>query len=113
VANRELAKHVVEVLTFPGCPHAQPAIELAERVVAEADAATQIRLVNVGSADAATRHRFLGSPSIRVDGRDIEPGADTRSDYGVLCRIYQTPHGVSGLPDERWLRQALTPALAN
>ena len=51
--------------------------------------------------------RFLGSPTVRVNGRDVEPGADDRDDYVFSCRIYRNQGGVSGQPDERWLRAAL------
>jgi hypothetical protein len=42
-----------------------------------------------------------------VDGRDIEPGADERSDYALACRVYRTADGVSGTPDMSWLRAAV------
>ena len=67
----------------------------------------ELKLVNVVDPDAAERERFLGSPSIRVEGRDIEPGAQARTDYALACRVYRTDGGVSGQPDERWLRDAL------
>ena len=51
--------------------------------------------------------RFLGSPTIRVNGRDIEPGADARSEFTLACRVYRTDSGFSGQPDDRWLRDAL------
>ena len=73
----------------------------------------ELKLVNVANSDAAERERFLGSPSIRVDGRDIEPGAEVRADYALSCRLYRTEDGASGQPDERWLREALRPAEAD
>jgi hypothetical protein len=42
-----------------------------------------------------------------VDGRDIEPGADERSDYALACRVYLTTDGVSGTPDMSCLHAAL------
>jgi hypothetical protein len=54
--------------------------------------------------------RFLGSPSFRVDGRDIEAGADERRDCAFSCRLYQTPIGARPLPPEDWLRIALDAA---
>lgn len=63
--------------------------------------------MNVHDPTAAKRLRFLGSPTIRVDGRDIEPGADERIEYVLACRVYRTEHGAAGVPDERWLRDAL------
>ena len=102
-----MAQHLVEVLTFKGCPHGDPALALAQRVVDEVAADAVVRRVNVADADAAAKERFLGSPTIRVDGNDIDPTAAERYDYALSCRVYQTTAGVSGQPDEQWLRDAL------
>lgn len=67
----------------------------------------EIRVVEVEDVETAERLRFLGSPTIRVDGRDIEPGAGERTDYTLSCRIYRMGGETSGRPDERWLRAAL------
>jgi len=67
-----------------------------------------VRLVRVPDLEAAERLRFLGSPTVRVDGRDVEPGADRRTDFVLACRLYVTPDGCSGEPPERWLREALS-----
>lgn len=97
---------LVEVVTFEGCPHAAPAVALARRVADEAGISADVRLVDVADGEAE-RQRFLGSPSIRVDGRDVEPGADLRRDYMHGCRLYATSAGRGALPDETWLRDAL------
>ena len=102
-----MSKLVVEVLTFEGCPHGDPAVEMARRVVAEMDADAEVRRVDVPDADTAVKERFLGSPTIRVGGNDIDPSAAERSDYALSCRLYRTAAGVSGQPDEQWLRDAL------
>jgi len=102
-----MSKPVIEVLGFDGCPNVEPAIALVERVLGESALDAEVRRVEVVDADAAARLRFLGSPSIRVDGRDIEPGADDRADHVFACRVYRTDTGMSGQPDERWLRDAL------
>ena len=98
----------VEVLTFEGCPNAAAARELVERVVAESRVEAEVAYADVPDPEAAGRLRFLGSPTIRVDGRDIEPGADERTEYVLACRIYRTDEGIAGVPDDRWLRDALT-----
>jgi hypothetical protein len=98
---------LVEVLTFRGCPHAEPALELVRRVVAESRVGAIVRRVDVPDAEAAAAQRFLGSPTIRVDGRDIEPGVAERNRYVLSCRIYRTRAGLTGQPDEQWLREAL------
>ena len=67
----------------------------------------EIRMVEVPDVETAERFRFLGLPTIRVDGRDIEPGADERDQFMLACRVYRPASGFSGEPDERWLRRAL------
>lgn len=52
--------------------------------------------------------RLLGSPTLRVNGHDVEPAADEPTDYGMKCRIYRTPEGLTGLPADRWILAALT-----
>lgn len=101
---------LVEVLTFEGCPHAESALDLVRRVIAESGAGATLRRVDVPDAESAETHCFLGSPTIRVNGRDIEPGIDERVQYMLSCRIYRTEDGVRGEPDERWLREALRAA---
>ena len=101
---------VVEVLTFEGCPHAEPALELIKRVLADSGVGATVRRVDVPDAEAAAAQRFLGSPTIRVNGRDIEPGIAEREQYVLSCRIYRTDSGITGEPDEQWLREALSAA---
>lgn len=96
----------VEVLTFAGCPNAGPALALVERVSAELGIDADVQRIDVEDSDHAEALRFLGSPSIRVDGRDIEPGAEERSDHVFSCRVYPSESGLRGLPDERWLRDS-------
>jgi hypothetical protein len=96
----------VEVLAFQGCANRQQALDLVRRVAGELGLDPEVRIVEVPDPDAAEREGFLGSPTIRVNGRDIEPGADARTEYVHACRIYQTGAGPRGLPDEAWLRAA-------
>lgn len=58
----------------------------------------------VETEDDAARLRFLGSPTVRVDGCDVEAGAEDRSDFGMECRVYFSS---DGLPASAWIRDAL------
>ena len=98
---------LIEVLTFQGCPNAEPAVELVERVVSELGVEARVRRIEVADHEEAATHRFLGSPTIRVNGRDIEPSAGERAGHTLACRVYQTDNGLRGAPDERWLRATL------
>lgn len=97
----------VEILTFEGCPNGAPAQELVAEVARELGVEAAIEVVDVPDPDAAERLRFLGSPTIRVGGRDVEPGAEARTDFVLSCRIYRTDAGTSGLPPRDWIRAAL------
>lgn len=98
----------IDILVFDGCPNAEPTRELVERVANELALQPEIDVVVVPDAEAAEGARFLGSPTVRVNGHDIEPGAEARRDYSMSCRVYQTAGGLAGQPDEAWLRDALT-----
>jgi hypothetical protein len=98
---------LVEVLYFDGCPNHHPAIALVERMSRELGLVLELRLVNVPDQEAAQRLRFLGSPTVRVGGVDVDPRTEERDDYTLSCRLFQTGAGISGQPDERWVREAL------
>jgi hypothetical protein len=98
---------LVEILYFNGCPYYEQTTSRLERVAAELGLRPEIRLVKVADAEAAARQRFLGSPTVRVNGKDVEPGAEKRGDYGLFCRVFTTERGLSGQPEERWIRDAL------
>jgi hypothetical protein len=100
----------VEILYFEGCPNQEPARLLVERLAGELGIEPEIVLVEVADPDRAVLSRFLGSPTVRVDGVDVEPGAEKRRDFALSCRIYRGERGLSDQPDERWVRDALSEA---
>jgi len=97
----------VEILYVDGCPNLEPARALVERIGAQLRVEPEIQLVEIADPEEAIELRFLGSPTIRVDGRDVEPGADERRDFVFACRVYRSEHGFSGQPEEGWIRKAL------
>jgi hypothetical protein len=98
----------VEILYFEDCPNHEPARALVERLAMELRIEPEIQLVEVPDPNAAVSLRFLGSPTIRVNGRDVEPGAQERRDFAFACRLYRSKHGVAEQPEEGWVRAALT-----
>jgi hypothetical protein len=100
----------VELFYFEGCPSYQRLLPRLARLLEDAGVDAELEVRCVQSAEAARRVRFLGSPTVRVDGRDVEPGAEQRHDFGLKCRLYHSPAGISGeLPDE-WILAALSEA---
>ena len=96
----------VEVLYFEGCPNYAPAMEMVRRVLAREGIDAQIVSLEIQDVETATKLRFLGSPSIRVNGMDIEPGR--RDDLPFFgCRTYPVPGEMVGVPPEEWLLEAV------
>lgn len=61
----------VEVLSLPGCPSLEETLRLAGEVVFAAIPGTEVRDVRL-TAEAARERGFPGSPTVLVNGRDIE-----------------------------------------
>jgi hypothetical protein len=55
---------------------------LVRNLVAKRGIEARVVETIVGSAEEAAAHRFPGSPTVRVNGRDIEPQAEMKQDYG-------------------------------
>jgi hypothetical protein len=100
----------VEILYFEGCPNHERARALVERLARELRVEPEIELVEVADPEAAVKLRFLGSPSVRVDGVDVEPGAEERGDFAFSCRIYGREGDAAEQPEESWVREALIEA---
>ncbi len=73
----------IEVLQFTGCRSHPSVSEMVREVVSEHSVDAEVEEVEVRDQPEAERLRFLGSPSVRVDGVDIEPDAASRADYGL------------------------------
>lgn len=99
--------HRVTLLWFSECPGHDPARAMVADVVGRVAPDATIEDVDASSVEVAAALRFPGSPTIRVDGVDIEPGFRDPGDYTPRCRLYRTATGLAGLPDPRWLEEAL------
>jgi hypothetical protein len=97
----------IEMLYFDGCPNADLLADRVREILTQAGRTDEIHLRTVDSPEAAEHERFLGSPTLRIDGRDVDPGASERRGYALTCRRYATPGGIAGLPAETWIRTAL------
>ena len=97
----------VEVLYFDGCPNYEALLPHLRELLHTHGAEAEVELVRVEDADGAERARFLGSPTVRVNGEDIEPGASDWTDFGLKCRLFATPDGPRGMPADEWVLGAV------
>lgn len=104
----------IEILAREDCPNRGMAISVVERVVDETGVPAEIEVVDVASEDEAHALRLLGSPTVLVDGRDVDPGPAAAADaeFSLDDRLYRTERGLSGWPEPQWVRDALLRAVA-
>ncbi|MCX5418070.1 alkylmercury lyase family protein [Streptomyces sp. NBC_00059] len=94
----------ITVLTVPGCPNAEPAVERVRAALA--GRAAEVELVEVHGQGQATALGMTGSPTILLDGTD--PFAPAGAVPSVSCRLYRDADGtVSGTPSQAALRAAI------
>lgn len=97
----------IRVLAFEGCPNDQPTITLIEEVLRENGIGARIERVEV-TPETAKELRFLGSPTVQIDGVDIDLSARNRSGFGMSCRTYP---GTGGVPPRRMIEEAIKEAV--
>jgi len=95
----------VEVLVFEGCPHAGAALALVREVVGRLAPGASVDRVHIDTAEKAAALGFLGSPSVRVNGEDIERRSTSQG--SLCCRTYSG----EGVPPEWMLEAAILRAL--
>jgi hypothetical protein len=92
----------IEVRYIPGCPNYQLAVERLQTVLASQSVREKIHSVPVSTEAQAKALLFPGSPTVRINGRDVEP-EQTRAP-GLACRIYGDR---SGAPSGEVLQLAI------
>jgi len=100
----------VEIFYFSGCPNHVPAIDGVREALRLEGARGDMVEVEVKDAAVAQQVGFLGSPTIRVDGQDVEPAARAASDFGMTCRTYIDRGQRTGVPPLEWIRAAVREA---
>ena len=98
----------VEVLYLEGCPSHQAFLPHLRWLLHDAGVTAPLQLVRIESSEHAVRERFLGSPTLRIEGVDVDPTATGRTDYGLACRLYRHPDGTAHpFPADDWITRAV------
>lgn len=95
----------IEVLYFEGCPNHPPAVDRLKKVLQREGLPTGISEIEVKDVSTAKALKFFGSPTIRVNGLDIEIRSRGIGEPAFACRCYP-----GGLPSEEMIRMALNEA---
>ncbi len=97
----------IDILYFEGCPNHAPAVARVREVIQQEGVNAEVVQVEIRDEVSATATGFLGSPTIRIDGVDIEPSARGATSQGMACRCY-----AGGLPSHDLIRTAIREAHA-
>lgn len=99
----------IEILYFESCPGWKRTVERVHQAVADGnlDHFVTVRAIPVETEHDALRLHFLGSPTVRVNGRDVDPTAKSKTTFGLQCRIYDNGGRIEKLPSSEMIRKAL------
>lgn len=99
----------VEVLYVAECPSHLGAVKLVREVLTAQGVTAEIQEVLVADQRMASELRFLGSPTIRINGRDVAGESQTEQSFGLSCRLYAGSKHV-GLPPAEMIHHAVVEA---
>ena len=94
----------ITVLKSRNWGNAEDAVALIQRLIEKHDLPVQIHEIIIETFAEAEKHKFLGSPTIQINGLDIDPSMRSRTDYGFTWRFYAE---ASGVPPEDLIMLAL------
>ncbi len=97
---------VIEILHVANCPNHARTVDLVKAVAESLGVPATVREIEIRTLDEARRARFSGSPTVRVEGHDIEPGPRSGDNFGVACRTYRG----HGIPPRAWVERAIQAA---
>lgn len=84
---------IIEILYFPDCPNYLPAVAQVRKALQEEHVSAEVRHVAVLDGNQAAAMGFVGSPSVRINGVDVEPTISSANTLGLCCRTYAGGNG--------------------
>lgn len=97
----------IKVLYYEECPSHDQALDRLKQVLADEDVTDPIEVIKVETEEQAQQWRFVGSPTILLDGEDIVPPPADAS-FHLTCRAYRLENGrISPLPSVETIRRAV------
>ena len=95
----------IELLYFNDCPSWKNTLDDLKAILKDLDLNISVSLVNVETYNDALKFKFTGSPTIRVNNKDIFPTNQTN--FALGCRIYQTAQGYQGSPTKEMIAEKI------
>ena len=102
----------IQLFYFDSCPSYERALSNLNEAMRQQGLNDPVDMVRVTSVEDAHATQFLGSPTIRIDGRDLEAAGVQESSFGLGCRVYREGQQATGWPSVALIRRALDTASA-
>ncbi len=101
----------IEAYVTRSCSHQDATRQIIDEAMAEANAAdAEVSIIEVDSPEEARQKKVFGSPTVRVNGVDVEYGEREPEETSAGCRYYSTPDGWKPVPQRGLIVRALTVA---
>ncbi|MFH1559982.1 MAG: DUF2703 domain-containing protein [Chloroflexota bacterium] len=96
----------IEFLYYKGCSHWKATLEELQELLHSKGVEDAIDIIQVASREEAERLQFPGSPTIRINGEDVDIDPPS-SDFGLACRTYDVEGEILERPPREWIDAAL------
>lgn len=73
----------IKVYSLDGCVDTPATIQLIKKIAKEKGCTAKLSHIKISSSEDAERHRFPGSPTVRMNGQDIEPAMRDTNRFGM------------------------------
>lgn len=102
----------IQFLYFSGCPSYKQGLENLKQALKELQLPEDFEMINIKTDEMAKEYHFIGSPTIVINGQDIDPKARDAKVTGYKgCRIYQTEQGLKGAPTIEMIKKSPSTSL--
>lgn len=102
----------VSILFIKGCPGCIYIAKYVKDIIADEAIDAEINLIQIDNNEDARQLHFIGSPTVRVNGMDVETGFSHTKDYGIRSRTYNVEGNPSGHPSKSMIRSAIKKAIS-
>ncbi len=102
----------VEFFYFADCPNYLLALDILDEALTDENLDWPVEMILVNTEETAVSQKFLGSPSIRICGADLEYSPSEEREYGLKCRVYLSDGKTQGFPPKKLIRDAIQRAKA-
>ena len=101
-----MESNIVEILYTDACPFWKETLNTINEVMEELNISLTVKKTKITTDEEAKRHKFPGSPTVRINGVDIDPAAKETAGY-IGCRIYMYEGRTYEYPPKQMIKTAI------